>query len=180
MGGCFNTHARARDTPIALVAGRCLLALLASGLGSSVGAPPRNLEISKSRLGGSALSASLSAPRRPPNFLGLRRSTHFGLACGAEGRKQSKQIGDYPLLQGVVGVIQFSVLSPSSSLALGSALSPSQLLVGHQIFSACGAKGRKQSKQIGDHPLPTPSGGGGGGGDPVLSRCCVYFLLLIA
>jgi hypothetical protein len=36
---------------------------------------------------------SLSARRRPPNFLGLRRSTHFGLACGAEGRKQSKQIG---------------------------------------------------------------------------------------
>jgi hypothetical protein len=28
-----------RDTPVALVAGRCLLALLASGLGSSVGAP---------------------------------------------------------------------------------------------------------------------------------------------
>jgi hypothetical protein len=38
---------------------------------------------------GSALSLSLSAPRRPPKFLGLRRSTHFGLACGAEGRKQS-------------------------------------------------------------------------------------------
>jgi hypothetical protein len=40
--GCFNTQARARDTPIALVAvtGRWLiLALLASGLGSSVGAP---------------------------------------------------------------------------------------------------------------------------------------------
>jgi hypothetical protein len=35
----FNTQAKARDTPIALVAGRCLLALLASGLGSSVGAP---------------------------------------------------------------------------------------------------------------------------------------------
>jgi hypothetical protein len=28
-----------------------------------------------------------------PNFLGLRRSTHFGLACGTEGRKQSKRIG---------------------------------------------------------------------------------------
>jgi hypothetical protein len=36
----FNTQAKARDTPVALVAGRCLLALLASGLGSSVGAPP--------------------------------------------------------------------------------------------------------------------------------------------
>jgi hypothetical protein len=34
----------------------------------------------------------------------LRRSTHFGLACGAEGRKQSKQIGDYPLLRGGGGV----------------------------------------------------------------------------
>jgi hypothetical protein len=47
----FNTQARARDTPIAFVAGRCLLALLASGLGScgAVGAPSRNLEISKSR-----------------------------------------------------------------------------------------------------------------------------------
>jgi hypothetical protein len=36
----FNTQAKARDTPVALVAGRCLLALLASGLGSSVGVPP--------------------------------------------------------------------------------------------------------------------------------------------
>jgi hypothetical protein len=45
----FNTQARARGTPVALVAGRCLLALLASGLGSSVGAPSRNLAISKSR-----------------------------------------------------------------------------------------------------------------------------------
>jgi hypothetical protein len=45
--GCFNTQARARDTPIALVAGRWLLALLASGLGPSVGAPTRNLEIAK-------------------------------------------------------------------------------------------------------------------------------------
>jgi hypothetical protein len=43
----FSTQARARDTTIALVAGRCLLALLASGLGSSVvGAPSRNIEIS--------------------------------------------------------------------------------------------------------------------------------------
>jgi hypothetical protein len=41
--GCFNTQ------PFVLVAGRWLLALLASGLGSSVGAPSRNLEISKSR-----------------------------------------------------------------------------------------------------------------------------------
>jgi hypothetical protein len=47
------------------------------------------------------LSLSLSA-RWPPNFLGLRRSTHFGLACGAEDRKQSKQIGDYPLQGGRV------------------------------------------------------------------------------
>jgi hypothetical protein len=38
----FNTQAKAWDTPVALVAGRWLLALLASGLGSSlrVGAPP--------------------------------------------------------------------------------------------------------------------------------------------
>jgi hypothetical protein len=35
---CY-TQAKARDTSVALVAGRCLLALLASGLGSSVGAP---------------------------------------------------------------------------------------------------------------------------------------------
>jgi hypothetical protein len=45
-GGCFNTQARARDTPVALVAGRWLLALLASGLQNS-----RNLEISKSHVG---------------------------------------------------------------------------------------------------------------------------------
>jgi hypothetical protein len=32
----FNTQAKARDTPVALVAGRWILALLASGLGSSV------------------------------------------------------------------------------------------------------------------------------------------------
>jgi hypothetical protein len=37
---------------------------------------------------------SLSARRRLPNFLGLRRSTRFGLACGAEGRNQSKRIED--------------------------------------------------------------------------------------
>jgi hypothetical protein len=43
--GCFNTQARGRDTPVALVADRWLLALLAFGLGSSVGAPARNLEI---------------------------------------------------------------------------------------------------------------------------------------
>jgi hypothetical protein len=42
----FNTQAKARDTPIALVAGRCFLALLVPGFGSSVGAPTRNLEIS--------------------------------------------------------------------------------------------------------------------------------------
>jgi hypothetical protein len=51
--GCFNaqTRERARDTPVALVAGRWLLTLLlASGLGSSVGAPSRNLEISNSRI----------------------------------------------------------------------------------------------------------------------------------
>jgi hypothetical protein len=43
---------------------------------------------------GSALCPSqLIVGHRPPNFLGLRRSTHFGLACGAEGRKQSKRIG---------------------------------------------------------------------------------------
>ena len=35
--------------------------------------------------------------------LRLRRSTHFGLACGAEGRKQSKQIGDYPLASSFKG-----------------------------------------------------------------------------
>ena len=53
-------------------------------------------------------SLSLSAPsslvgHRPPKFLRLRRSTHFGLACGAEGRKQSKQIGDYPLASSFKG-----------------------------------------------------------------------------
>jgi hypothetical protein len=55
--------------------------------------------LAPSRLG-VLLDLSLSAPRRsslvghqPPNFLGLRRSTHFGLACGAEGRKQSKRVG---------------------------------------------------------------------------------------
>jgi hypothetical protein len=37
--GCFNTQTRPRDTPVALVAGRWLLALLAPGLGSSVGVP---------------------------------------------------------------------------------------------------------------------------------------------
>ena len=50
----------------------------------------------------SLVGLSLSACR-PPNFLGLRRSTHFGLACGAEGRKQSKQIGDYPLASSFKG-----------------------------------------------------------------------------
>jgi hypothetical protein len=39
-------------------------------------------------------SLSLSARRRPPNSCGLRRSILFGLACGAEGRKQSKQQSD--------------------------------------------------------------------------------------
>ena len=41
---------------------------------------------------GSALSPFFSRPlvrHRPPNFLGLRRSTNFGLACGAEGRGYS-------------------------------------------------------------------------------------------
>jgi hypothetical protein len=38
-------------------------------------------------------SQQLLVGHRPPKFLGLRRSTHFGLACGAEGRKQSKRIG---------------------------------------------------------------------------------------
>jgi hypothetical protein len=55
----FNTQASARDTPIALVAGRCLLALLASGLGSSVEASSRNLGIPKSQ----NLSAVLAAQR---------------------------------------------------------------------------------------------------------------------
>jgi hypothetical protein len=48
--GCL-THRQehgTRQLPLWLVAGRCLLALLASGLGSSVGAPSRNLDISKS------------------------------------------------------------------------------------------------------------------------------------
>ena len=110
-----------------------------------------------------SLSLSLSA-RRPPNFLGLRRSTHFGLACGAEGRKQSKRIGDYPLLQGGGGDL---VLSLSSGLALLLSRSPSRLLVGSSAtkFSRPAAstqhpflaglrrrKGRKQSERIRDYP----------------------------
>ena len=83
-----------------------------------------------------SFSLSLSA-RRPPNFPGLRRSTRCGLACGAEGRKQSKQIGDCCTLLPGGGVIWSSALAP-----LGSALSlplPFSSAVGHQIFSACGA-----------------------------------------
>jgi hypothetical protein len=87
-------------------------------------APPAPLRAAIPRWG-PEISAVLYV-LEPPNFLGLRRSTRFGLTCGAEGRKQSKRIGDYPLLQGVgVGDL---VLSLSSGLALLS------LVVGHQIF----------------------------------------------
>jgi hypothetical protein len=72
--------------------------------------------------------------------------------------------------------------SPQPQLRLGSALSPSQLVVGgHQFFAACGAApvlgwpaaqkagSRASSKQIGDYayPLLQPSGGAG---DLVLTR----------
>jgi hypothetical protein len=68
----------------------------------------------------SALSPSqlLSARRRPPTFCGLRRSTRFGLACGAESRASSKQTGDYPLLQGGGRVIWFSAAAVSTSCFL--------------------------------------------------------------
>jgi hypothetical protein len=101
------------------------------------------------------LSSSLLVGHRPPNFLGLRRSTHFGLACGTEGRKQSKRIK-----------------GQASALALdwGSAperLSPSQL-AGHQIFSAGGAAptlgwpAAQKAEIRASRPGTTPSFRGGG------------------
>jgi len=54
-------------------------------------------------------------------FLGLRRSTHFGLACGAEGRKQSKRIGGWSSALAPAWLCSLS--SPSSDLALLSLVS---------------------------------------------------------
>jgi hypothetical protein len=77
------------------------------------------------------------------------------------------------------------VLSRSSGLRLGAALSPSQLVVGHQIFAACGAipvlgwraaqKAEQAASRSGNN---TPSFRGRRGADDlVLSRCCIYSLL---
>jgi hypothetical protein len=72
LRAAVSTHRQtkaAQDTTIALVAGRCLLALLASGLGSSVGAPSRNLDISK------PLGGFLQAPGRSPSGSSISTST---------------------------------------------------------------------------------------------------------
>jgi hypothetical protein len=107
------------------------------------------------------LSLSLSLParrRRPPNFLGLRRSTHvthFGLACGAEGRKQSKRIGGWASALAPAWLCSLSLSArrrPPNFLGLRAAQHPAVLGFG----LACGAEGRKQSKhskQTGDYPL---------------------------
>jgi hypothetical protein len=82
----------------------------------------------------------------------------------------------------------------AASIWLGSALSPSQLVVGHQNFSACGAapgrrfgfgaglrRRRQEAEQAASRPGTTrPSFRGAGGGDLVLSRCCIYCLLPVA
>jgi hypothetical protein len=63
-----STHRQEHETrQLPFMAGRWLLALFASGLGSSVRAPSRNLEISKSR----ARSILLLRPPPPLLFLGV-------------------------------------------------------------------------------------------------------------
>jgi hypothetical protein len=83
---------------------------------------------------------------------------------------------------GGAGARPRSALAPACGLALPSALSPSQLAVGHQIFEACGAvpilgwPAAQKAEQAASRPGTTPSFRGGAG-DLVLSRCCIYFLL---
>jgi hypothetical protein len=106
---------------------------------------------------GLGLGALLSLPLGSSSATKLSRpcgaAPAYGLACGAEGRKQSKRIGDYPLLQGGGNlVLSLSPVSLSPGLALLSLpLSSSSATK----FSRPAAQkaGRKQSKQIGDYPL---------------------------
>jgi hypothetical protein len=86
-------------------------------------------------------SLSLSA-RRPPNFLGLRRSTHFGLPPAAQkAESRASRSGTTPSFKGGGDL----VLGLSSGVALLSR-SPSRLLVG--------SSATKFSRPAAQHPAP--------------------------
>jgi hypothetical protein len=112
----------------------------------------------------------------------------------AESRASGSRTTDYPLLQGGAGddlVLSLSSGSGSTLLSLSLLLPPSQLVVGHQIFSACGAapvlgwpaaQRRQEAEQAASRLGTAPSSFRGGRmiwfSAAAVSTSC--FLLLIA